>query len=47
MATLTPARILGLQEEVGQLAVGLRADLVVLNDSLHVEQVYVGGERVS
>ena len=46
MATLTPARILGLQEEVGQLAVGLRADLVVLNDSLHVEQVYVGGERV-
>jgi N-acetylglucosamine-6-phosphate deacetylase len=46
MATLTPARILGLEKECGQLAVGLRADLVMLNDSLEVEQVYVGGERV-
>jgi N-acetylglucosamine-6-phosphate deacetylase len=45
MATLTPARILGLSD-VGQLAVGLRADMVVLNESLDVEQVYVGGVRI-
>jgi N-acetylglucosamine-6-phosphate deacetylase len=45
MATLTPARILGLAD-VGQLAVGCRADMVVLNESLDVVQVYVGGAEV-
>jgi N-acetylglucosamine-6-phosphate deacetylase len=47
MATLTPARILGLQDQCGQLTVGLRADVVVLSESLHVEQVYVGAVRVA
>jgi N-acetylglucosamine-6-phosphate deacetylase len=46
MASLTPARILGIDGEVGSLAVGKRADLVVLDSELNVEQVYVGGERV-
>jgi N-acetylglucosamine-6-phosphate deacetylase len=46
MASLTPARILGIDREVGSLQVGKRADLVVLDADLRVEQVYVGGERV-
>jgi N-acetylglucosamine-6-phosphate deacetylase len=47
MASLTPARILGLDGEVGSLEVGKRADLVVLDSELNVRQVYVGGERVA
>ncbi|MBY0513893.1 MAG: N-acetylglucosamine-6-phosphate deacetylase [Gemmataceae bacterium] len=47
MASLTPARIIGLDAEVGSLAVGKRADLVVLDSGLNVEQVYVGGERMA
>jgi len=43
MATLTPARILGIDAEVGSLAVGKRADLLVLDATLNVEQVYIGG----
>jgi N-acetylglucosamine-6-phosphate deacetylase len=46
MASLTPARILGLDSEIGSLEVGKRADLVVLDSELNVRQVYVGGERV-
>jgi N-acetylglucosamine-6-phosphate deacetylase len=46
MASLTPARILGLEAELGSLAVGKRADLVALDAELTVKQVYVGGERV-
>ena len=46
MASLTPARILGVEREVGSLEVGKRADLVVLDAELNVRQVYVGGERV-
>lgn len=46
MASLTPARILGIDAEVGSLEAGKRADLVVLDRSLDVRQVYVGGGRV-
>jgi N-acetylglucosamine-6-phosphate deacetylase len=45
MATLTPARILGLDAECGSLAVGKLADLVVLNHELQVLNVYVGGKK--
>jgi N-acetylglucosamine-6-phosphate deacetylase len=45
MASLTPARILGIESEVGSLEAGKRADLVVLDAALNVKQVYVGGER--
>jgi len=46
MASLTPARIIGLNAEIGSLHVGKRADLLVLDAELSVKQVYVGGSRV-
>jgi N-acetylglucosamine-6-phosphate deacetylase len=46
-ATLTPARILGVDSEIGSLAAGKRADLVVLTKDLTVGQVFVGGRQVS
>ena len=46
MASLTPARILGIDDEVGSLEAGKRADLVALDAELNVKQVYVGGTRV-
>jgi N-acetylglucosamine-6-phosphate deacetylase len=44
MATLTPARIAGWDHEVGSIAPGKRADLVVLDGELEVQQVYLAGE---
>lgn len=46
MASLTPARILGLDAEIGSVEPGKRADLVVMDAGLNVRQVYVGGERL-
>ncbi len=46
MATLTPARIAGVDQELGSLSVGKRADLVCLSAQLEVQQVYVDGTRV-
>ena len=46
MASLTPARILGIDRETGSLEVGKRADLVVLDPELAVKQVYVSGRKV-
>jgi N-acetylglucosamine-6-phosphate deacetylase len=43
MATLTPARIAGVESEVGSLAVGKKADLVVTDAELNVRAVYIGG----
>ena len=47
MATLTPARILGVDASHGSLDVGKAADLVVLDAGLNVKRVYVGGRRVA
>lgn len=43
--TLRPARLLGLEAEVGTLRVGARADLAVLGDDGRVEETWLGGER--
>jgi N-acetylglucosamine-6-phosphate deacetylase len=43
MASLTPARIVGREQEIGSIAVGKLADLVVLDGALQVRQVYLAG----
>ena len=47
MASLTPARIAGWDKDIGSIAVGKRADLLVLDASLQVRQVFVNGQRVA
>ena len=44
MAATTPARLLGLDDEVGALEAGLRADLVVLSADLEVKRVMRAGK---
>jgi N-acetylglucosamine-6-phosphate deacetylase len=46
MASTTPARALGLDDEVGALEAGLRADLVVLDAGLTVQRVMRAGTWV-
>ncbi len=47
MASSTPARALGLEQELGELRLGLRADLLVLTGrELELSQVWVAGERL-
>jgi N-acetylglucosamine-6-phosphate deacetylase len=46
MATLTPARMLHVKNQIGQLKPGLRADLVHLTDDLKVAEVWTGGRRL-
>jgi N-acetylglucosamine-6-phosphate deacetylase len=47
MASLTPARIAGWDQELGSIAPGKLADLVVLDPALQVREVYLAGERVA
>ena len=47
MASLTPAERAGVADEVGSLAPGKRADVLVLNQRLRVKRVFLGGEAVS
>ncbi|MEU8260874.1 N-acetylglucosamine-6-phosphate deacetylase [Micromonospora sp. NPDC048999] len=46
MAATTPARAIGLGDQLGALRTGLRADLVVLDDDLNVVRVMRGGTWV-
>jgi N-acetylglucosamine-6-phosphate deacetylase len=45
-ASLTPARALGLADEVGSLEIGKRADLVVLDEDLRLVSVMRSGEWI-
>ena len=47
MASLTPATIIGLQDEIGSLAAGKRADLLFLDAALNVTNVFLEGEAVA
>jgi len=46
MVTLTPARIIGVEAEIGSLEPGKRADLVVFDDTLVAQHVMRDGEWV-
>jgi len=45
MATLTPARLLRLDDRIGRLKPKFRADLVHIGDDLSMKGVWIGGER--
>ncbi|MET8004891.1 N-acetylglucosamine-6-phosphate deacetylase [Nonomuraea glycinis] len=47
VASLTPARVLGLADQVGSIAVGKSADLVVLSDELEVAGVMRRGAWIA
>ena len=46
MMTLTPARLLRVDDRIGRLARGYRADLVHLTEDLDVAEVWSGGRRL-
>jgi N-acetylglucosamine-6-phosphate deacetylase len=43
MATLTPARILGVDRDLGSIEIGKQADLVLLDQELNVRSVWLRG----
>jgi N-acetylglucosamine-6-phosphate deacetylase len=45
MASLNPASFLGLDHELGRIAPGQRADLVLLDEAGQVAETWIGGER--
>jgi N-acetylglucosamine-6-phosphate deacetylase len=47
LASRNPARLLGLEGRLGAIAVGMDADLAVLDDELHACGTVVGGEWVA
>ncbi|MBQ8416693.1 MAG: amidohydrolase family protein [Clostridia bacterium] len=44
MASTNPSKVVGLDEELGSIAVGKAADLVFVDDRFNVQEVMVGGE---
>lgn len=46
MASLNPAKVIGMDDEVGSIEVGKAADFVFVDDKFNVKQVMVGGEIV-
>lgn len=45
-ATTLPARVLGMENEIGSIRPGARADFLLCDSHLHKRQVYLGGEAL-
>lgn len=45
-ASLNPARLLGLDDEIGSIEVGKRANLILIDDEVRVKRVILEGETV-
>jgi N-acetylglucosamine-6-phosphate deacetylase len=46
MASRNPARVIGLDNEIGTIAKGKTADLVIVDDKFNIDKVILGGEIV-
>ncbi len=46
MASMNPAKLLGMEKTRGSVEVGKRADLVVLDDNCEIVSTFIGGEKV-
>ena len=44
MATLNPAAAVGIDREVGSLAAGKKANLIIIDDAVNVQKVFLEGE---
>jgi N-acetylglucosamine-6-phosphate deacetylase len=44
--TQVPARVIGRSHDLGRLAVGYAADAVLLDETLHINAVWAGGQRL-
>lgn len=44
--SLNPATYLGLENEIGQIKIGNKADLVILNSEMNVEKTFINGNLV-
>ena len=47
MATLTPAEIIGCEDEIGSLSPGKQADIILFDDALRVHDTYLNGVRLA
>ena len=45
-ATYNPAKTLGMEDEIGSIAEGYQADLVLLDSSLNIQKVYIAGKEI-
>ncbi len=46
IASLLPARLIGMGDETGSIAEGKKGDLVICDDNINIKSVFVDGKRV-
>jgi N-acetylglucosamine-6-phosphate deacetylase len=44
MASLNPARLLGIDDKVGSIEPGKKANLIIIDDTVRVKSVFLEGE---
>ena len=47
MASLNPARLLGIDDQVGSIEVGKKANLIIIDDMVNVRKVFLEGDLMA
>lgn len=47
MLTLTPARIMGIDDECGSLEAGKRADVLLFNENVELQRIFCSGQEIA
>ena len=45
-STINPAQAVGLFDELGSITEGKRADVLILDETLHPEYIFIGGKEL-
>lgn len=43
MASLNPARAIGMDDTIGSIEIGKRADFILMDGDINIKEVYKGG----
>lgn len=47
LTSLQPARLIGMQDTIGSIEIGKRADLILFDEDVNIKGVFISGERIT
>ena len=47
MASTNPAKLLGLDDEIGSIKIGKKANMIIIDDNVQIKKVLLNGKQIT